>query len=71
MKISKFYQNKPLPDVKWIRPNNITHGITIVTVNITNGLAPINVTVYYARTLDDKRFTEFICFSILFNSKRK
>ena len=40
----------------WIRPNNLTHGVIIATVDIVNGPAPIDAVVYYAKTLDNKRY---------------
>ena len=39
----------------WTRPNNATHGITIVKVDTVNGPAPSDVRVYYAETLDNKK----------------
>jgi hypothetical protein len=55
-------KNKPLPDVKWIRPNNVTHGITVVTVNKINGPIPIDAIVYYASTLDNTRYIYILVF---------
>jgi len=49
------YYNQKLPKVTWTRPNNETHGITRVIVDIANGPAPSDITVYYAQTLDNKR----------------
>jgi hypothetical protein len=44
-----------LPLVHWSRPNNLTHGIIVATVDIMNGPQPIDVRIYYAKTLDNKR----------------
>jgi hypothetical protein len=41
--------------MRWIRPNNVTHGVLIATVDIVNGPAPTDAIVYYANTLDNKR----------------
>lgn len=49
------FKNKPLPDLKWSFANNASHGVIEATVNIENGLTPIDVKAYYAKTLDNKR----------------
>ena len=55
MKNDSLIQKAKLPSVSWTRPNNATHGITIVTVDIAIGPTPLNVTVFYAQTSDNKR----------------
>lgn len=49
------YRNEKLPSIRWIRPNNATHGVTVVTVDIINGPSPFSATVFYAQTLNNKR----------------
>lgn len=49
------YENKPLPVVRWARPNNRTHGIIEATVDLIKGPRPKDVRVFYAKTLDNKR----------------
>jgi len=49
------YNNQKTPMMTWTRPNNATHGITVLTVDTVNGPTPSDVTVYYARTIDNKR----------------
>jgi PhoPQ-activated pathogenicity-related protein len=49
------YSNQKLPRMTWTRPNNGTHGVTVLTVDTINGPIPVDVTVYFARTLDNKR----------------
>lgn len=45
----------PQPLVRWSRPNNSTHGIISVTVDIANGLKPSDVELYFAKTLETNR----------------
>jgi hypothetical protein len=45
-----------LPRFTWGRNNNATHGIIDAVVDIKNGLKPTDVKVYYAKTLNSKRF---------------
>ena len=60
-KISLIKQNASLPNVKWTRPNNSTHGVIRARVDKLNGPRPFEVVAYYANTLDDKRYGfEFI-----------
>ena len=56
IKIFKKYQKKPLPIISWNRPNNATHGVIMAVVDILNGLKPSEVKVYYAKTLNNKRY---------------
>ena len=42
--------------LSWSKSNNATHGIIEATVDIENGLVPFDVRVYYAKTIDNKRF---------------
>ena len=53
------FKNERLPIIRWIRPNNATHGVTILTVDIINGPSPFSVTVFYAQTLSNKRLILF------------
>lgn len=48
------FQNKRMPLVRWLMPNNSTHGIIQVMVDIQNGLKPSQVEVYFAKTLSNK-----------------
>ena len=46
----------PLPNLKWTRPNNSTHGVIRARVDKLNGPRPVDVVAYYAKTMDDKRY---------------
>ncbi len=54
-----FFQNRPLPNLHWIKTSNNTHGYIRATVDVSVGPKPMNAVGYRARTLNDKRFLSF------------
>ena len=49
-----------MPSLKWEIINNLVYGITRVKVDIKNGPRPRDVRIFYAETLDNKRFLIFL-----------
>ncbi|CAF3581131.1 unnamed protein product [Rotaria sp. Silwood1] len=53
------YDNRPLPQLQWIKSSNNTHGYIRATVDFSVGPKPISALGYRARTLNNKRRRDF------------
>ena len=53
-------KNQTLPNFKWTKTFNNTHGYIRATVDFSVGPKPMSAFGYRARTLNNKRFVELI-----------
>lgn len=54
-----------MPSLKWEIINNLNYGITRVKVDIRNGPRPKDVQIFYAETLDNKRYLFYLLFLLI------